>query len=456
MKKSFLHLVPIQNPTDHNNLSYLKDYYNDVLTLKKDINTLLEPSQFVNQLQGKKVLIKPNWVKHSSNATDEVCLRTNDNFVLAVLGIVLEQNPGEVIVGDAPLQGCRWDKMISRAFQVEVNNLSKKHGIPVHIKDFRRRNYIISENSPISELRPLTDYVIFDLGEKSLLEAVTKPGKTSFRVNNYDPDRMSFAHTRGIHKYCIVKDFFTSDFIISLPKIKTHQKSGITGALKNLVGINGDKDFLPHHRIGGKEFGGDCYPGMSYLRYWSELLIDKANRNQGTKYFWPWQKLSSLLWTLSFPGPEHNMDAGWYGNDTTWRMVMDLNKIAEFGRIEGTISDFPQRQIFSICDGIIGGQGEGPLSPQPLPLGIISFTNNSLINDKAMAILMSFPPGRIPLLNSGNIAEYGDDCEITFSRDKVKLEDLEQYAITTKPPKGWINYFNNKYETSHSPYQRLI
>ena len=29
-----------------------------------------------------------------------------------------------------------------------------------------------------------------------------------------------------------------ADIVISLPKIKSHQKTGITGAIKNLVGIN--------------------------------------------------------------------------------------------------------------------------------------------------------------------------------------------------------------------------
>ena len=32
----------------------------------------------------------------------------------------------------------------------------------------------------------------------------------------------------------------------SLPKLKTHKKAGITCALKNLIGINGNKEYLPH------------------------------------------------------------------------------------------------------------------------------------------------------------------------------------------------------------------
>ena len=83
----------------------------------------------------------------------------------------------------------------------------------------------------------------------------------------YDPDKFRYTHTKGMHKYCITKHLFDSDLVISLPKAKTHQKAGITAALKNIVGLNGDKDYLPHHRIGGTEVGGDAYPGKSYFRY---------------------------------------------------------------------------------------------------------------------------------------------------------------------------------------------
>jgi uncharacterized protein (DUF362 family) len=452
MNKSFLHILTVPNLSSFDNLTYLANYYNRQKDLREAIVSLLKGTIDIDQIQGKKVLLKPNWVKHSSTPEDEICLRTHDNFTLAVLVYILDLKPRSVVIGDAPIQSCKWYKMISSTFMQEINNLSIKYSIPVFIKDFRRRTYTISENSPVAEIRPLSDYVIFDLGKESFIEPITKTGKNKFRVTNYDPDRMSVAHAPGIHKYCITKEFFDADIVILLPKLKTHQKTGITGALKILVGINGDKDFLPHHRIGGTGFGGDCYPGNSFLRYLSELAMDKANQKQGTKIYWIWQKLSSIFWTISIPGPEHNEDAGWYGNDTTWRMVLDLNRIAEFSKSDGSISDIPQRQIYSICDGIIGGQSEGPLNPEPLPLGIISFSNNSSVNDQALAILMNIPPKKIPLLNSYYLYKKIEDCEITLNSSKVKLEDLKQIAVTAKPPKGWINYLNIRDENSNSPY----
>jgi hypothetical protein len=440
LKAKFVHILKINTKDKRNKMSELAAYYNSG-SLSKSISFLINKGICLNQIQDKNILIKPNWVKHSITSKDELCMRTNDNFILSALKVILEMRPSKVTLGDAPIQGCNWDRMLSIFFKDEIHKLSKEYNTPILIKDFRRRIYNFSENNPEIGIKPLSDYHIIDLGKNSLLEPLSMTGQTKFRVTNYNPDRMSFAHSFGIHKYCIVKDFFEADIIISLPKIKTHQKAGITGALKNLVGINGDKDFLPHHRIGGTRKGGDCYPGGSALRYWSELSLDKANRFQGSKGFWFWQKLSSILWRLSFPSPEHNMVAGWYGNDTTWRMVMDLNRIAEYGSADGTISEIPQRQIFSLCDGIIAGQGDGPLEPEPLPLGIITFSNDSLVNDRVFAKFMGLPGDRIPLLNSAS-QDANTDCAITLNGKTIKLEDLNKYEIKTIPPKGWVKYFN--------------
>ena len=436
---SFVNIITVFNDTRGRTIDKLVSVYNDHKRLKTLIAKSIDGNLSQKEIKGKNILLKPNWVKHSYTPDDDICLRTNDNFLIAVLDIILEFKPYSVIIGDAPIQGCNWDKVVTEELKIRIDNLSNKYNVPVKIKDFRRRIYDPSKNELLAELHPLSDYVIFDLAKDSYLEEITVPGKNIFRVTNYDPDRMADAHSPGVHKYCIAKDFFEADVVISLPKVKTHQKAGITGAVKNIVGINGDKDFLPHHRIGGTKMGGDCYPGGSRLRYLSELLLDKANRKQGRKSYLFWQKLSSLLWRLSGPGPEYSLAAGWYGNDTTWRMVMDLNIIAINGNIDGTLSGNPHRKFYSLCDGIIGGQGNGPLEPEPLPLGIISFTDNSFVNDRAMAMLMGFSYFKVPLLNK--IREYDTKCNIMFNGKNVSLKDLSDYLIETIPPQGWVSYF---------------
>jgi len=54
-------------------------------------------------------------------------------------------------------------------------------------------------------------------------------------------------------------------------------------------------------------------------------------------------------------------------------MTLDLQRIARFGRPDGSIAAEPQRRMLHVADGIIAGQGEGPLAPDPLPLGITAW-----------------------------------------------------------------------------------
>ena len=438
--KKFTVIQPVYNSEKERTLDKLSDLYKDIPFLKKIISGLLNDNLKDEQLRNKKILLKPNWVLHSRKNSDDLCMRTHDNFLLAVLEIILEKKPSKIIIGDAPVQGCSWDKIVTPALDESIRELSTRFAIPVEIKDFRRRIFDPAKNNPVSERTPLTDYIIFDLGKESFLEPISTRWKNIFRVTNYDPDRLAESHSLGMHKYCITKDLFDVDVVISLPKIKTHQKAGITGALKNLVGVNGDKDYLPHHRIGGTGFGGDCYPGKNYLRLWSELALDNANRNQGKFLYWYWIKISTILWRLTKHTLVHHVDAAWYGNDTTWRMVLDLNKIALFGKADGRVSDQPQRTLFSLCDGIIGGQGNGPLKPEPLPLGIICFSNSSAITDICMAILMRFDFHKIPLLETAYDLSDKNDVNLIFDGRPITLAELVSHSTNTLPASGWVDF----------------
>jgi hypothetical protein len=242
-------------------------------------------------LYGKKILIKPNFVRDFRNTDDSVCLTTNFNLIYIILKKILKKRPASIIVGDAPIQGADWEKMVSPYFLNEIDRLSLEFNIPISVLDFRRTILNKNKNFVTKEKKPLNDYVIFDLGKKSFLEPISN-AQGRFRVTDYDPDRLCESHGLGYHKYCITKELFDADVVLSLPKLKTHQKTGLTCALKNLVGLIGDKDYLPHHRIGGTGFGGDCYPGKNYLRRFSEFFLDKANKNIGKKKYSRWKFFS--------------------------------------------------------------------------------------------------------------------------------------------------------------------
>lgn len=419
----------------------LSGFYDNKALLKEKIRIVgkgvLDNSAII---ENKKILLKPNWVKHNLREDDALCLRTHDNFIIATVEILLESKPAVIIIGDAPIQGCNWEKIVSNEFVKTLTDLSFSHSIPVVIKDFRRVTFDPLRNNPVKDINPLSEYVIFNLGKESYLEPISS-FRSIFRVTNYDPDRLAESHTIGIHKYCLSKELFEADVIISMPKIKTHQKTAITGALKNIVGLNGDKDYLPHHRVGGDKNGGDCYPGNNILRRAAEYTLDTANRNLGKQIYWFWYWTSAILWKLSRPKNVHHLAAGWYGNDTCWRMVLDLNKVAIYGEKNGSLSEKPQRIIYSLCDGIVGGQGDGPLNPDPLALGIISFSNNSMLNDICMSALMGFEPKDIPLLRSALQNSRILESEITINNRKSDLADLSNWSVPTVPPPGWLDYF---------------
>lgn len=441
-KNGFVNIESLFNNEQERNISSLAQVYEQPELLKEKIRKITKGFLDSNDtIAKKKILLKPNWVTHNRKEDDEICLRTNDNLLLAFIEIILDYRPAKITIGDAPLQGCSWEKMQSLDFYKKIGELSDRHSIPIVIKDFRRVTFSPDKNNPITDRNPISDYIIFDLGKESYLEPVSSM-KPNFRVTNYNPDRLKESHTIGKHKYCITKELFEADIVISIPKVKTHQKTGITGALKNLVGVNGDKDYLPHHRVGGKGFGGDCYPGKNFLRRISEYFLDCANRQQGKNIYWFWIYSSIIMWKISLPKNVHHLAASWFGNDTCWRMVMDLNKIAIFGKKDGTISKTPQRELFSLCDGIIGGQGDGPLNPQPLPLGVISFTNNSLINDICMATLMGFDIQKIPLLKTAGPNIIEENISLTLNGQQTTLKNIANLSIQTLPPPGWVDYLS--------------
>ena len=67
-------------------------------------------------------------------------------------------------------------------------------------------------------------------------------------------------HLDGRHEYLLAGSAIGCDVLINLPKLKTHKKAGVTLSLKNLVGINTDKNWLPHHTEGYPPGGGIEHP----------------------------------------------------------------------------------------------------------------------------------------------------------------------------------------------------
>jgi hypothetical protein len=210
---------------------------------------------------------------------------------------------------------------------------------------------------------------------------------------------MATTHSTRRHQYLVAKEAIEADVVINLPKLKTHKKAGVTCALKNLIGINGNKEYLPHHRIGGSETGGDCYPGASRIKRALEFTLDRQNMASSVATARLWSEVATNLNRLSsLTGDRLGVEGSWSGNNTVWRTGLDLNRILLYGRLDASMAERPQRRVVHLVDAVTAGQGDGPLRPQPLDLGLIFAGNNAPAVDLVASHLLGYAPQRIPLV----------------------------------------------------------
>jgi hypothetical protein len=233
---------------------------------------------------------------------------------------------------------------------------------------------------------------------------------------------------RGGHRYVIAPAVLASDVVICVPKLKVHRKVGVTLNLKNIVGINADKNHLAHYRIGSPASGGDEFSNPGWMdrteRALSDLLLGH-NWRAGKYPFLAWRAFRKLL--RNFQGNSNGpafTHGNWHGNDTAWRMVLDLNRILMFADSEGRLRSEPVRQYFSVIDGVIGGEGEGPLHPDAVASGVVLAGHNPLAVDWVGARLMGFDPMAIPL--------YANALE--QMRERLPDLAIEEFRVRSNVP----------------------
>ena len=99
-------------------------------------------------------------------------------------------------------------------------------------------------------------------------------------------------------------------------------------------------------------------------------------------------------------------DAGnWHGNDSAWRMVSDLMKIVLYADKEGRLQTKPQRKVFSIIDGLIGGENNGPLEPDEKKSGVVIAGSNPLAVDIVATRLMGFDWQKLRWINNHKLID---------------------------------------------------
>ena len=411
----------------------------------------------------RRICIKPNWVMHEERPDFPIrALVTSPALIEATIDACLQKYPRteRITVGDVPLQSCDWELLMS---QCGLDAVRARHsGRPqpqIRFLDLRRerfrrvRGYLVPDTRP-HEGDP-AGYRDVVLDRDSFLDPISTPG-AKFRVSDYDPGITTSSHRRGHHHYLVSGTALAADLFINLPKMKTHQKAGLTGALKNLVGINGQKAFLVHHRESrrgsiGDEFSPDT-PWPVRLQVRVRDMLQKRNRllfqlaRQGWLVLKRGYGIRTEITREHLASRRSYIAAGsWYGNDTIWRMVYDLNRIIRYAPAGGgTLAPHPQRAYVAIVDALVSGEGNGPLQPLPVESGIVFSAQDPFLVDAVMARLMGFDPRCVPCV--AHHRDFGDADWGAFDPDRVEVEvdgrtlrglpslpPIKSYL----PPPGW-------------------
>lgn len=387
-----------------------------------------------------KVLIKPNFVTHCRNPTEERnCVTTNHQLIVQILRKVVACSPREIVLGDAPIQGCIWDKLITPEMKKEFEEIAV--GIPFRIVDYRRTKY--SEGLQETEIVSEEDYIHFDLGGDSYLEPITTK-RSKFRVAMYDHRKLNRKHFCGHHQYLVARDAIEANVVISIPKLKTHKKAGVTGALKNVVGINGNKEYLPHHRKGSLVFEGDCYSKPNLFKSILETLNDLIYANKKHKLccaFVMIQKFVSRIYRV-FRGVDWT-SGSWHGNDTVWRTTLDLNRVLYFGKTDGSIAKKKQRKVLTITDAMICGENDGPLYPSPLFIGAITVCERPDSVDWFHSRMLGIDPEKIPLIYEAQSLFHDDEQEtviVVYNGMEYDINDTIFDYPRAVMPLGWRDF----------------
>jgi uncharacterized protein (DUF362 family) len=359
---------------------------------------------------GARVLIKPNLVRHFHPlGFDTDSLYTHGSLIRVICDYVLKalNGTGQVIIADAPLQTCSFSAVCELSGLSQLDDHYRRLGHRVEIRDLRlvcstpeRKRFWGSVLVKHKNVGDPSGYTRVDLGARSL--HASREGEGRYRVTCYDPASMNEHHGRGKHEYIIANTLLESDVVLNLPKVKTHQKAGLTGALKNFVGINGHKDCLPHHLQGPADSGGDEYAHADWAKRLDSWLQDLKEIHPNTLVQKSVAAAHRLLYRIHMNEPNNAYWAGsWHGNDTISRTTIDLNRIVQYARRDGSLASTPQRQVFTIADAILAGEDDGPLAPTPKPAGLVVGGDNLVAVDMILARLMGFRWEAIPTLRHG-------------------------------------------------------
>jgi uncharacterized protein (DUF362 family) len=369
--------------------------------------------------RGDRVVVKPNFVT-SKNFQEHLrgeklaCSSTHGSVLRPILDYALRAAgpKGLVQVVDTPVEGCNLDEVVTGLGVVDLLRFYRERGQPIDLLDLRPfrvvphlllddvRRFGRSFNLGLLLRQRLPGdplgYAVVDLGRDSRFAEVEGRGER-LRFHRSHQRTPVPHHTSGRHEYSIPRTVLMADAVINIPKMKTHKKSGVTLALKSCIGLTSEKYWLPHYTAGSPDEDGDEYPFPPPFRVRLE--------NQFQRLPLPLDhSLIARAPVLSEGRPQNGllhgyiMEGSWERNDTIWRTVLDLNRVLFQADRDGRMRDAPQRRYLALVDGIIAGEGEGPMAATPRHAGLLCAGQDPALVDLGCLRLMGLREQAVPMV----------------------------------------------------------
>jgi len=411
--------------------------------------------------QGNTVLLKPNWIApHHRYKKDEwEAVITNPAIITQVLkeSVTALKGCGKIIIADGPQTDSSFKEILSRMPVSEWSRICSSNGIEFEIIDFRDHEWL-EKGEVVIHRNTLTGdpngSILFDLGKYSEFENHIY-SESGYYGADYDTTETNEAHRPGKHLYKLSKSAFLADVFVNIPKLKTHKKAGITCSLKNIVGINTFKNYLPHYSIGTPSTCGDEFPNNNFKNAIESKLVVTFKKIAGKLegiFLYPMMLLKKMGRIIFGSTSETIRGGNWSGNDTLWRMVIDLNKVLFYGNSSGIIGsdNIESKKYITVVDAVIAGQGNGPEAPDPVEFGFILAGSNPVAVDCVASHLMGFNYTKIPVLEKAfhlstlPLVDF-EHKDITINSATLpeahgKLEDLPINAENKfRPSIGWVD-----------------
>ncbi len=434
--------------------------YLDTAAVHRSVSEAVEalglPTDFIRV--DDNVVLKPNWVKEHDerypgpNQWEHVI--THPSVIEGVIAWVAPklQGKGSITVCDAPQTDssfatlrkyCELDAMIDRC-------RAQWPSVQIKMLDLRPEEWCAIDGVTVSKTKLPGDpkgSTHVKLNEDS--EFVGFHGLGQLYGASYNMAETREHHRDTTHEYMLCRTPMDADVLINIPKLKCHKKVGLTCALKNMVGINANKNWLPHHTEGTPDKGGDQFPAAtlkanlehSWMGGIKRFLFGKSFLS---KLFVPVKKLGRII----FGDTQKVVRSGnWHGNDTCWRMVVDLNKCIFHFDGSGALRTKPLRYL-TVVDAIIAGEGNGPMSPDAKPCGLILAGTNPVAVDSVCCALMGFDWQKVRMLvgafvvKAKKISSFTHDEICVVSNDASRQKALGEYrkedGLAFKPHFGWV------------------